>query len=109
MQKNAPIEHSAILSTFIKLPFVFKTFVLSTFEWPISTGFTTLQRVINDNPDHILHGGEGWSVPLLFTCNKSVFSYQGSYLMIRTDEIIKYFGHHYCYSVVIVKVLFNSI
>ena len=27
-------EHSAILSTFIKLPFVFETFVLSIFEWP---------------------------------------------------------------------------
>ena len=33
-------EHSAILSTFIKLPFVFKTFVLSIFEWPFYTGFT---------------------------------------------------------------------
>ena len=29
--QNAPREHSAILSTFIKLPFVFKTFVLSIF------------------------------------------------------------------------------
>ena len=38
--KNAPREHSAILSTFIKLPFVFKTFVLSIFEWPFYTGFT---------------------------------------------------------------------
>ena len=28
-----PLEHSAILSTFIKLPFVVKTFVLSIFEW----------------------------------------------------------------------------
>ena len=28
-------EHSAIHSTFIKLPFVFKTFVLSMFEWPL--------------------------------------------------------------------------
>ena len=27
--QNAPREHSAILSTFIKLPFVFKFFVLS--------------------------------------------------------------------------------
>ena len=27
-------EHSAILSTFIKLPFVIKIFVLSTFECP---------------------------------------------------------------------------
>ena len=33
-------EHSAILSTFIKLPYVFKTFVLSIFEWPLKTGFT---------------------------------------------------------------------
>ena len=33
-------EHSAILLIFIKLPFVFKTFVLSVFEWPLKTGFT---------------------------------------------------------------------
>ena len=32
--------HSAILSTFIKLPFVIKIFVLSIFEWPFYTGFT---------------------------------------------------------------------
>ena len=33
-------EHSEILSTFIKLPFVFKIFVLSIFEWPLKSGFT---------------------------------------------------------------------
>ena len=33
-------EHSAILSTSIKLPFVIKIFVLSSFEWPFYTGFT---------------------------------------------------------------------
>ena len=33
-------EHSAILLTFIKLPFVIKIFVLSNFEWPLYTGFT---------------------------------------------------------------------
>ena len=33
-------EHSAILSTFIKLPFAMKTFVLSIFERPLKTGFT---------------------------------------------------------------------
>ena len=33
-------EHSAILSTFIKLPFVIKSFVLSIFEGPFYTGFT---------------------------------------------------------------------
>ena len=32
-------EPSAILSTFIKLPFVIKIFVLSIFEWLLYTGF----------------------------------------------------------------------
>ena len=35
-------EHSAILSTFIKLLFVIKIFVLSIFEWPFKSGFTVL-------------------------------------------------------------------
>ena len=38
-------DHSAILLTFIKLPFVIKSFVLSIFEWPLKTGFI---RVAND-------------------------------------------------------------
>ena len=33
-------EHSAILLTFIKLPFVIKIIVLSISEWPFCTGFT---------------------------------------------------------------------
>ena len=33
-----------ILSTFIELPFVFKTFVLSIFEWPLMTGFTVYRH-----------------------------------------------------------------
>ena len=33
-------EHSAMLSTFIKLPFAIKICVLSVFEWPLKTGFT---------------------------------------------------------------------
>ena len=33
-------EHSAILLTFIKLPVVLKTFVLSILEWPVYTGYT---------------------------------------------------------------------
>ena len=40
--QNAPREHSVILSTFIKLPFVFKTFVLSIFEWLLKTGSTVV-------------------------------------------------------------------
>ena len=34
------VEHSAILSTFIKLPFVIKIFVWSIFERPLNTEFT---------------------------------------------------------------------
>ena len=44
--QNAPREHSTILSTFIKLPFVLKTFVLSILEWPFYTGFTILVSVV---------------------------------------------------------------
>ena len=33
-------EHSAILMTFIELPFVIQTFVLSIFEWPFYTSLT---------------------------------------------------------------------
>ena len=33
-------KHSAILLTFIKLPFVIKIFIVSIFEWPFYTGFT---------------------------------------------------------------------
>ena len=33
------LEHSAILLTFIKLPFVIKSFVLSDFEWQFCTDF----------------------------------------------------------------------
>ena len=34
--------HSVILLTFIKLPVVIKTFVLSIFEWLFYTGFTSV-------------------------------------------------------------------
>ena len=41
-QKYCRMLHSAILLTFIKLPFVIKIFVLSFFEWPLKTGFTVV-------------------------------------------------------------------
>ena len=33
-------QHSALLSTFIKLSIVIKVFILSIFEWPFYTAFT---------------------------------------------------------------------
>ena len=51
-------EHSAILLTFIKLPFVNKTFVLSIFEWPFYTGFTVIgfSGLQEDPEDHMARG-----------------------------------------------------
>ena len=40
-------EYSAIVSIFIKLPFVIKIFVLSIFEWPLKTGFTVLPYCVH--------------------------------------------------------------
>ena len=42
MQVKSIAEYSAIRSPFIKLPFVFKTFVLSIFKWPLKAGFTVI-------------------------------------------------------------------
>ena len=38
-------EHSAILLTFIKLSFVNKIVILSTFEWSLKTGFTVYPKL----------------------------------------------------------------
>ena len=45
--QNAPKEHSAIFSTFIKLPFMFKDIGLSIFEWPLKAGFTVIHWLLN--------------------------------------------------------------
>ena len=48
--QNAPREHSAICSTFIKLPFVIKIFVLSIFELPFYIGFTIIALYAQKHP-----------------------------------------------------------
>ena len=50
MHSKTAQEHSAILLTFIKLPFVIKTYVLYIFEWPFYTGFTV--QIINCHCSH---------------------------------------------------------
>ena len=53
-------EHSAILSTCVKLPFSIKTFVSSVFEWPLKTGFTVCWFpphsvvYISDSPEQLV-------------------------------------------------------
>ena len=46
-------EHSAILSTFIKLLFAIKIFVLSFFEWPFYTGFTVILTIDEKNLEEV--------------------------------------------------------
>ena len=65
-------EHSAILSTFIKLPFAIKAYVLSIFELPLKTGFTvcTHHALLNaEDPSqengHIQRGDRGLDPPPL--------------------------------------------
>ena len=49
MQFKSIAECSALLSTFIKLPFVIKIFVLSIFEWPLKTGFTVDESLMEQD------------------------------------------------------------
>ena len=46
-------EHSATLSTFIKLPIVIKIFVASIFDWSLKTGFTVINCSVHHSPRHI--------------------------------------------------------
>ena len=59
-------EHSAILSTFLKLPFVIKIFVLSILEWPFYTGFTVHEKTSNmavcHKKNQIRASAELWSL-----------------------------------------------
>ena len=48
-------EHSAIISTFIKLTFVIKTFVLTIFEWLFYTGFTVSCHFFLSWESYLLH------------------------------------------------------
>ena len=46
-----------MLSTFIKLPFVIKIFLLSIFEWPLKTDFTVFQDIPHFWGKRYLSGG----------------------------------------------------
>ena len=46
-------EHSAILLTFIKLPFVMKIFDLSIFEWPFYTDLTVIIVLVDQQDSHM--------------------------------------------------------
>ena len=47
-------EHSAILLTFIKLPFVIKIFGLTFFEWQFYTGYTVTALYHSQTQGHVI-------------------------------------------------------
>ena len=61
-------EHSAILSTSIKLPFVIKIFVLSIFEWPLKTGFTVFSSTVTVKISKSLRSLKSNNAPMLYPC-----------------------------------------
>ena len=65
-----------MLSTFMKLPFVIKVFVLSILEWPFYTGFTvhaSLKRLCRHQGGGGLDLNFGWSLiqHLYLVCQES--------------------------------------
>ena len=68
--------HSAILLTFIKLPFVIKKFVFSLFEWLFYTGFTVFQSYLDSLLDiklTIFKAAQSVTFDLLFLEIKFLF------------------------------------
>ena len=55
-------EHSALLSTFTKLPLVIKTFVLSIFEWPFYTGFTVFDCIYSLSLPSFFYNGNSYTL-----------------------------------------------
>ena len=73
-------EHSAILSTFIKLPFA-KSFVMSILEWPLKTGFTVYHTLMqNANLIVIVKFARKMSFTLCIMC--IIYSASGMSAMI---------------------------
>ena len=83
-------EHSAILSTFIKLPFVFKTFVLSIFKWSLKTGFNVVYLIF------LQYSAQVSSNSLIFNKGALEMNLIGEVMEYHTlDGIIKPVPGHY--------------
>ena len=84
-------EHSAILSTFIKLQFVFKTFVLSIFKWLLKTGFTVVKNLF-----FLQYSAQVSSNSLIFNKGALEMNLIGEVMEDHTlDSIIKPVPGHY--------------
>ena len=96
--KSIAGKHSAILLTFIKLPFVIKIFVLIIFEWPFYTGFTVRRssrllwqtNVINIYHNRFNAEYSHWSTPHYTVTH---MSNKNSNIQGRSSNVIKVIFH----------------
>ena len=58
----------------IKLPLSIKTFVLSTFKWPLKTGFTVIKATYKLQRDNKMSWICGFNYMYLLTCGYSIFA-----------------------------------
>ena len=78
---NAGRKTNSADPSFIKLPFVFKTFVLSIFEWLLKTGFTVISYfVFATSIGYISCAFQDMGAP---QCNKSPKSYALAFMYSR--------------------------
>ena len=90
---NASQNYSAVLLTFIKLPFVIKIFVLSIFEWPFYTGFTVYVRgqCLSMIIIEVTQGKfqpKGWSILFMFL--KHCIARDIMYWLLRQKQPVLY-------------------
>ena len=91
-----PLEHSSILLTLIKLPYVNKIFVLSISEWPLKTVLLYCISKFYYYTIHIvitralirLCGCAGWSEPLLFLKPPNCSPYEKFHISVCHIRII---------------------
>ena len=87
-----PFKHSAILSTFIKLTFVTKIFVLAIFEWPFYTGFTIIYMELQSTfITMTLFVLKYFEVKLNFYCKELQFKISW-YICATTNVVVKNFA-----------------
>ena len=77
------MEHSAILSTFIRLPFVIKIFVLSIFEWSFYTGFSVHIVIIVNFEEINPFRQNGPSILSVLSCWNGILFIISGYEMLR--------------------------
>ena len=82
-------EHSAILSTFIKLPFIIKIF-----EWPFYTGFSAYQMEAQNFQQIRLRENRTFSIFSIFDPNPQSLYYHINVYLTKKYRVFSYFKRY---------------